>query len=102
VKEGGGEEGKCERERALDRLGARLRYYSHGRTCATRAFEPERVVRSGLLRTEGSPVALKCAAVSVCVFITAGPSTKLFTWGGVCVYYCRTYYKAVCGGGGGQ
>ena len=20
----------------------------------------------------------------------------------VCVYYCRTYYKAVCGGGGGQ
>ena len=22
--------------------------------------------------------------------------------GGVCVYYCRTYYKAVCGGGGGQ
>ena len=22
--------------------------------------------------------------------------------GGVCVYYCRTYDKAVCGGGGGQ
>jgi hypothetical protein len=21
---------------------------------------------------------------------------------GVCVYYCRTYDKAVCGGGGGQ
>ena len=20
----------------------------------------------------------------------------------VCVYYCRTYYKTVCGGGGGQ
>jgi hypothetical protein len=54
----------------------------------------------------------------MCVFITAGPSTKMFTWGGVCVYcvllqdlvhvcvqrtrvcvgvfyYCRTYYKAV-------
>jgi hypothetical protein len=79
--------------------------------------------------------------VPVCVFITAGPSTKLFTWGGgdmgghvlrettsrglcglgcpsrtgthykavcvvfitVCVfYYCRTYYKAVRVGGGGE
>ncbi len=33
-------------------------------------------------------------------FITAGPITnlKLFAWGSsvcVCVYYCRTYYKAV-------
>jgi hypothetical protein len=51
-------------------------------------------------------------------FITAGPSTKLFAWGGrivedmcyerrraalVCVfYYCRTYYKAVRVGGGGE
>jgi hypothetical protein len=25
-----------------------------------------------------------------------------FPWQCVCVYYCRTYYKAVCGGGGGQ
>ncbi len=38
----------------------------------------------------------------VCVFITAGPITKLFAGGGggewktcVCVYYCRTFYKAV-------
>jgi hypothetical protein len=46
VKGGGGEEGKCERERALERL----RYYN--------------------------PV------YPVCVFITAGPSTKMFTWGG--------------------
>jgi hypothetical protein len=42
----------------------------------------------------------------LCV-ITAGPSTKMFTWGGgtvcVCVfYYCRTYYKAVRVGGGGE
>ena len=60
------------------------------------------------------------------MFITAGPITKLFAGGGggewttcamiddeprpvwmwkcerVCVYYCRTYDKAVCGGGGGQ
>ncbi len=67
----------------------------------------------------------------MCVFITAGPITKLFAGGGrrrvedmcyerrraeacvdesahhakemmelcVCVYYCRTYYKAVRGGG---
>ncbi len=33
--------------------------------------------------------------------ITAKPITKLFVCV-VCVYYCRTYYKAVCGGGGGQ
>ena len=26
---------------------------------------------------------------------------RIFFWC-VCVYYCRTYYKAVCGGGGGQ
>ncbi len=50
----------------------------------------------------------------LCVFITAVPISKLFARGGggmedmwyerlrVCVYYCRTYYKAVCGGGGGQ
>ena len=48
----------------------------------------------------------------VCVFITAGPSTKLFAWGGVwiepktpgwavCVYYCSTYYKAFREGRGG-
>jgi hypothetical protein len=52
-----------------------------------------------------------CARGCVCVcFITAGPSTKLFTgagggdWGGwECVfYYCRTYYKAVRVGGGGE
>ncbi len=51
----------------------------------------------------------------MCVFITAGPFTKLCAWGRrrvedmcyeirrakvcVCVYYCRTYYKAVRGGG---
>ena len=58
------------------------------------------------------------------MFITAGPSTKLFAWGGggywgtcatrddeprpvwtslprVCVYYCSTYYKAVREGRGG-
>ena len=43
----------------------------------------------------------------MCVFIAAGPSTKLFACGGgdmwVCVfYYCRTYYKAVRVGGGGE
>jgi hypothetical protein len=40
----------------------------------------------------------------VCVFITAVPITKLFARGGiVCVfYYCRTYYKAVRVGGGGE
>jgi hypothetical protein len=46
----------------------------------------------------------------VCVFITAGPSTKLFMSVFVfimslCVYvfyYCRTYYKAVRVGGGGE
>ena len=41
----------------------------------------------------------------MCVFITAGPITKLFAESlfalcvclanSVCVYYCRTYYKAV-------
>ncbi len=31
--------------------------------------------------------------------ITAGPITKLFAGGHVCVYYCRTYDKAVCGVG---
>ena len=43
-----------------------------------------------------------CVFITVCVFITAGPITvtKLFAGGGgVCVYYCRTYYKAVRGGG---
>ena len=50
--------------------------------------------------------------VHVCVFITAGPITKLFAARRgrrrvedmcyVCVYYCRTYDKAVCGEGGGQ
>ena len=46
-----------------------------------------------------SPVSVRWCAwfithgekVSGCVFITAGPITKLFG-GGVCVYYCRTYY----------
>jgi hypothetical protein len=46
-----------------------------------------------------------------CVFITAGPSTKLSYMGGggygrtcaTCVfYYCRTYYKAVRVGEGGE
>ena len=38
--------------------------------------------------------------VCVCVFITVVPITKLFA---VCVfYYCRTYYKAVRVGGGGE
>jgi hypothetical protein len=31
----------------------------------------------------------------LCVFITAGPSTKLFTWGVFITALCVTYYKAV-------
>jgi hypothetical protein len=44
----------------------------------------------------------------VCVFITLEKQDLVQSClrgeGGdmVCVYYCRTYYKAVCGGGGGQ
>ena len=34
------------------------------------------------------------------LFITAVPNAKLCAWG-VCVYYCRTQYKAVCVGRGG-
>ena len=35
-------------------------------------------VRTSVSRPRGGGLAQKC----VCVFITAGPSTKLFAWGG--------------------
>ena len=39
---------------------------------------------------------------STCVCLLLQDLLYSCVLGKVCVYYCRTYYKAVCGGGGGQ
>ena len=63
-------------------------------------LENETDVREYLERNGelGLDVTVVCVFITaVCVFITAGPIIKLCA-GDVCVYYCRTYYKAVRGG----
>jgi hypothetical protein len=52
-------------------------------------------ILSSLPRHHNNQLA-KCTAWT---FTTTTPAPALPT---VCVYYCRTYYKAVFGGGGGQ
>jgi hypothetical protein len=53
----------------------------YGRTCATRDDEPRPVWTS--LPITRVCLLLQDLVQSVCVFFTAGPSTKLFTWGGM-------------------
>ncbi len=87
MKEGGGAEGECERERAL----GVLLCYSLGQCLVLSAafVRGNGVVRRTQKVIQGDDNRTRCC---VCVYYGAH----------VCVYYCRTYDKAVCGGGGGQ
>jgi hypothetical protein len=72
------------------------------RTCATRDYEPKPVcvlLLQYLIQVCVCVFIIANNSIGMCVFITAVPWCVCV----VCVfYYCRTYYKAVRVGGGGE